>query len=41
MSSNSPIIRFKDVYKYYHAGDEKVTALSGLVWNFNREILFR
>ena len=30
MSLNSPIIRFKDVYKYYYAGDEKVTALSGV-----------
>jgi putative ABC transport system ATP-binding protein len=30
MSSNSPVICFKDVYKYYHSGDEKVTALSGV-----------
>ena len=30
MSSNFPIIRFKDVCKYYYAGDEKVTALSGI-----------
>ncbi|SVC52471.1 uncharacterized protein METZ01_LOCUS305325 [marine metagenome] len=36
MSSNSPIIRFKDVYKYYHAGDEKVTALSGVSLEFQQ-----
>jgi len=30
MPSNSPVICFKDVYKYYHSGDEKVTALSGV-----------
>jgi putative ABC transport system ATP-binding protein len=30
MSSEPPIICFKDVYKYYHAGNEKVTALSGV-----------
>ena len=30
MLSNSPVICFKDVYKYYHSGDEKVTALSGV-----------
>ena len=36
MSSNSPIIRFKDVYKYYYAGDEKVTALSGVSLEFQQ-----
>ena len=36
MSSNSPIIRFKDVYKYYYAGDEKVTALSGISLEFQQ-----
>ena len=36
MSSNSPIIRFKDVYKYYHAGDEKVAALSGVSLEFQQ-----
>ena len=30
MSSNSPVICFKNVYKYYHSGDEKVAALSGV-----------
>ena len=34
MSSNAPIIRFKDVYKYYYAGDERVTALSGVSLEF-------
>jgi putative ABC transport system ATP-binding protein len=36
MPSNSPIIRFKDVYKYYHAGDKKVTALSGVSLEFQQ-----
>ena len=36
MSSNSPIILFKDVYKYYHAGDEKVAALSGVSLEFQQ-----
>ena len=36
MSSNSPIICFKDVYKYYSAGDEQVTALSGVSLEFQQ-----
>jgi len=36
MSSNSPFIRFKDVYKYYYTGDEKVAALSGVSLEFQR-----
>ena len=36
MSLHSPIIRFKDVYKYYYTGDEKVTALSGVSLEFQR-----
>ena len=36
MSSHSPIIRFKDVYKYYYTGDEKVTALSGVSLEFQK-----
>ena len=36
MSSNSPIIRFKDVYKYYYAGDQTVTALSGISLEFDQ-----
>ena len=34
MSSNPPIICFKDVYKFYRAGDEQVTALSGISLKF-------
>ena len=36
MSSEPPIICFKDVYKYYHAGNEKVTALSGVSLEFQQ-----
>jgi len=36
MSSNAPIIRFKDVYKYYYAGDERVTALAGVSLEFHQ-----
>ena len=36
MPSNFPIIRFKDVCKYYYAGDEKVTALSGVSLEFQK-----
>ena len=36
MSLHFPIIRFKDVYKYYYAGDEKVTALSGVSLEFQK-----
>ena len=36
MSLHFPIIRFKDVYKYYHTGDEKVTALSGVSLEFQK-----
>ena len=36
MSLDSPIIRFKDVYKYYYTGDEKVTALSGVSLEFQK-----
>jgi len=36
MSLHSPIIRFKDVYKYYYTGDEKVTALSGVSLEFQK-----
>ena len=36
MTSNSPIIRFKDVCKYYYAGNEKVVALSGVSLEFQR-----
>ena len=36
MPSEPPIICFKDVYKYYHAGDEKVTALSGVSLEFQQ-----
>ena len=36
MSSEPPIICFKDVYKYYHAGNEKVTALSGVSLEFQK-----
>ena len=36
MSLHSPIIRFKDVYKYYYTGDEKVTALSGVSLEFQQ-----
>jgi putative ABC transport system ATP-binding protein len=36
MHSEPPIICFKDVYKYYHAGNEKVTALSGVSLEFQQ-----
>ena len=36
MSLHCPIIRFKDVYKYYYTGDEKVTALSGVSLEFQK-----
>ena len=36
MSLHFPIIRFKDVYKYYYTGDEKVTALSGVSLEFQK-----
>ena len=36
MLSEPPIIYFKDVYKYYHAGDEQVTALSGVTLEFQQ-----
>ena len=36
MSSEPPIIYFKDVYKYYRAGDEQVTALSGVTLEFQQ-----
>ena len=36
MSLHSPIIRFKDVYKYYYTGDEKVAALSGVSLEFQK-----
>jgi putative ABC transport system ATP-binding protein len=36
MPSEPPIICFKDVYKYYHAGNEKVTALSGVSLEFQQ-----
>ena len=36
MSSHSPIIRFKDVYKYYYTGDERVTALSAVSLEFQQ-----
>ena len=36
MSSNPPIICFKDVYKFYRAGDEQVTALSGISLEFQQ-----
>ena len=36
MSLHFPIIRFKDVYKYYYSGDEKVTALSGVSLEFQK-----
>ena len=36
MSLHSPIIRFKDVCKYYYAGDERVTALSGVSLEFQK-----
>ena len=36
MSLHSPIIRFKDVYKYYYTGDEKVTALSRVSLEFQK-----
>jgi len=36
MSSKSPIIRFKDVYKYYYVGDERVTALAGVSLEFHQ-----
>ncbi|HIF02247.1 MAG TPA: ABC transporter ATP-binding protein [Nitrospinaceae bacterium] len=36
MSLHSSIIRFKDVYKYYYTGDEKVTALSGVSLEFQQ-----
>jgi putative ABC transport system ATP-binding protein len=36
MSSYSPIIRFKDVYKYYYTGDERVSALSGVSLEFKQ-----
>ncbi len=36
MSLHSPIIRFKDVYKYYYTGGEKVTALSGVSLEFQQ-----
>ena len=36
MTSNSPFIRFKDVYKYYYTGNEKVAALSGVSLEFQR-----
>ncbi|MDG1842976.1 MAG: ABC transporter ATP-binding protein [Nitrospinaceae bacterium] len=36
MSLHFPIIRFKNVYKYYYTGDEKVTALSGVSLEFQK-----
>ena len=36
MSLHFPIIRFKDVYKYYYTGNEKVTALSGVSLEFQK-----
>ena len=36
MPSNPPIVRTKDVYKYYRTGDTQVTALSGVSLEFQQ-----